>query len=484
MEHDADRETGFLTPVEPHGANVRSPADDADQRHCIGPGDAADDDERQQEPHTAVGIPVPTFRPILPKEARRMGEDEGGGAAAGLSNRREEWSNGHKRQVMPGLVRRTRIRRGQPARRSDGDRAPLRPIQPKAYTGLTESRERAYPSPGPTQQSLGSEASAETYEVGGGARLETVTLHRRPIDGPPAPFGTARRGSRRADNARRPGRVQRAQGRQTWRHIAPATGKIPVVPEAGPEPMSASNVPRRKRTNQASKDDAPAKRARSGFYDERTDEERREDVASVLRWLEEEFAEKERLSYSKEWCVPIPQERKASTVQAFYRGFHDADTLPVWSCRMCYRKCGKGELKDISWDAWVSSSVEKRDDSPLSCRNCFPEGNGIPTCAECASCLRKGYLSTAAQLHDRLGCEHMFPEELKGLTPVEEKLIALNSCYGFITKYSIADGQRQSLTYPKHVKGHITVFPNNIQELATRVLPRPLVKVMEEIHVS
>ena len=186
MEHDADRETGFLTPVEPH----------ADQRHRIRPGDAAEDDERQQEPYTAVAIPAPTFRPILPKEARRIGEDEGGGAAAGLSNRCEEWSNGHKRQAIPGLVRRTRIRRGRPARRSDGDRAPLRPIQPKQYTGLPESGERAYPSPGPTQQSLGSETSAETYEVGGGPRLETVTLHRQPIDGPPAPFGTARRGSR------------------------------------------------------------------------------------------------------------------------------------------------------------------------------------------------------------------------------------------------------------------------------------------------
>ncbi|KAJ4176466.1 hypothetical protein NW755_014399 [Fusarium falciforme] len=78
----------------------------------------------------------------------------------------------------------------------------------------------------------------------------------------------------------------------------------------------------------------------------------------------------------------------------------------------------------------------------------------------------------------------MFPEELKGLTPVEEKLISLNSCYGFITKYSVVDGQRQGVTYPKHVRGHITVFPNNVQELVTKVLPHPLVKVMDEIHVS
>lgn len=93
-------------------------------------------------------------------------------------------------------------------------------------------------------------------------------------------------------------------------------------------------------------------------------------------------------------------------------------------------------------------------------------------------------LSPAAQLHKRLGCEHMFPDDLKGLTPVEEKLIALNSCYGFISKHSLADGYRQGATYPRHIKGHITVFPNNVQEVATNVLPHPLLKVMEDIHVS
>ena len=78
----------------------------------------------------------------------------------------------------------------------------------------------------------------------------------------------------------------------------------------------------------------------------------------------------------------------------------------------------------------------------------------------------------------------MFPDELKGLTPVEEKLIALNMCYGFITKYTVPGGQRQSARYPKHIKGHITVFPNNVQELVSNVLPHPLVKVMDDIHVS
>ncbi|GJN66049.1 hypothetical protein PLICBS_000065 [Purpureocillium lilacinum] len=87
-------------------------------------------------------------------------------------------------------------------------------------------------------------------------------------------------------------------------------------------------------------------------------------------------------------------------------------------------------------------------------------------------------------IHMRLGCEHMFPKELKGLTPMEQKLIGLNSCYGFIATYSIPGGKKQTARYPRHVKGHITVFPNNVQELATKVLPHPLLQAMEEIHVS
>lgn len=96
---------------------------------------------------------------------------------------------------------------------------------------------------------------------------------------------------------------------------------------------AASHVARRKRTNQTRTDDAPAKRVRSRIHEERKDEERREDVPSVLK---EEFAEKERLSYGKEWCMPIPPERRASAVQAFYRAFYDADTPTLWACRIFY----------------------------------------------------------------------------------------------------------------------------------------------------
>ncbi|KAM4060911.1 PIF1-like helicase [Hirsutella rhossiliensis] len=124
---------------------------------------------------------------------------------------------------------------------------------------------------------------------------------------------------------------------------------------------------------------------------------------------------KERLSNDQTWCTPIPHDRKVSTVRDFYQAFHDASTLPIRTCMML-PQAGR----------------------PLTIF--MPE------------------------LLSRRRARHMFPDELKGLTLVEEKLVSLNSCYG-------------------HVKGHITVFPNNVQELATKVLRTPL-QALDEIHVS
>jgi hypothetical protein len=173
-----------------------------------------------------------------------------------------------------------------------------------------------------------------------------------------------------------------------------------------------------------------------------------------------------------------------STVQEFYGAFHDVATLPVHTCKICYRKFGLLDLEEVDWSAWISIRMATFRASQFKCKKCFPIGERVFGCAECVKGMGNGVLSPAARLHDRLGCEHTFPEELKGLSPVEEKLIALNSCYGFITKYSLSESQRQTVTYPKHVKGHITVFPNSVQELVSNVLPHPLVRVMDEIHVS
>ncbi|KAJ6436517.1 TPR domain-containing protein [Purpureocillium lavendulum] len=212
--------------------------------------------------------------------------------------------------------------------------------------------------------------------------------------------------------------------------------------------------------------------------------EQANDLAETLKALDDEFALKKRLSDEQEWCTPISQETKTSTVRAFYNAFHDKSTLSIRTCAICYRKWAEHELWKLSWDEWLRSCAPKDGTSPFGCGDCFPQGMPVSACAECVRCLGRDVLSPAAQLHGRLGCEHMFPEELKGLTPMEEKLIGLNSCYGFFATYTIPESKKQTARYPRHVKGHITVFPNNVQELATKVLPHPLVQAMEEIHVS
>jgi hypothetical protein len=240
----------------------------------------------------------------------------------------------------------------------------------------------------------------------------------------------------------------------------------------------------RKRQLPLNDDPTRHKRAKTSTRTEKCIEEQADELRSVLSWLEDEFAEKEWLSQEHRWCAPIPTDRKVSTVQSFYRAFHDVTTLPIETCMVCYRKYARAELDDISWDQWAASFGRSEEGVLFRCRSCFPIGGRASACVDCQAHMRKGVLSPAAQIHLCLGCEHVYPDELKGLTPVEEKLIAVNSCYGFITKYSLPGSRSQTVRYPRHVKGHITVFPNNVQELVTNVLPHPLLKVMDEIHVS
>ncbi|KAH7202797.1 hypothetical protein BKA60DRAFT_499119, partial [Fusarium oxysporum] len=195
----------------------------------------------------------------------------------------------------------------------------------------------------------------------------------------------------------------------------------------------------------------PRKRIRGGTRKQRRPELQAEDLASALRFLEDEFAVKESLSNEQMWCTPIPHERKVSTVRAFYKEFHDADNLPIRTCMLCYRQ---------PFAIFMSELLSRGRDLLSMCR--------VRSLLEAGCSVACGPASQAYW----------------GLTPVEEKLIGLNSCYGFVTRYSIASSQKQSVGYPKHIKGHITVFPNNVQELTTKVLPHPLVQVMEEIHVS
>jgi hypothetical protein len=240
----------------------------------------------------------------------------------------------------------------------------------------------------------------------------------------------------------------------------------------------------RKRKHRSQESSQPLKRPRSGGRRERTKTDQSDDLKDVLQWLENEYENKSKLSSTRGWCKPIPLDRKVETVQKFYSAMHNSKTLPIQTCSVCYRKCAEEDLEIVSSIDWKSLVVDgSRSPMPL-CVICYPNADSVTSCKSCARLLERGMLSPAAQLHTRLGCEHIYPDDLKGLTPVEEKLISLNSCYGFITKHSIESGHRQDMRYPRHVKGHILVFPNNVEELTTKVLPHPLVQLMENIHVS
>ncbi|KAM4062555.1 PIF1 protein [Hirsutella rhossiliensis] len=83
-----------------------------------------------------------------------------------------------------------------------------------------------------------------------------------------------------------------------------------------------------------------------------------------------------------------------------------------------------------------------------------------------------------------IGCEHQYPEALDDLSPVEERLIALHAPFGYITKFTVDNKTRSGISYRKHVKGHIVVFPNKVDDLVATVLPHPLLQAIENIHVS
>jgi hypothetical protein len=95
-----------------------------------------------------------------------------------------------------------------------------------------------------------------------------------------------------------------------------------------------------------------------------------EAVAAIIRALDEEFEEKERQSYGSVWCEPIPHERKVSTVREFYNAFHDAETLPIQTCTICYRKFAIAELEEVESIQSMLANLRARYGSQFDCRLC------------------------------------------------------------------------------------------------------------------
>ncbi|KAM5529293.1 hypothetical protein FOXYSP1_17137 [Fusarium oxysporum f. sp. phaseoli] len=139
------------------------------------------------------------------------------------------------------------------------------------------------------------------------------------------------------------------------------------------------------------------------------------------------------------------------------------------------------------WRRDLPSSLLRATVALQECQKCLPlTGDAqVDVCLECRGSFDRGKLPKACSVNNmNIGCEHRYPKELDGLSPLEERLIALQAPFGYITKFTVDNKTPSSASYRKHIKGHIVVFPNNVDDLVTTVLPHPLLRTIENIHVS
>jgi hypothetical protein len=212
-------------------------------------------------------------------------------------------------------------------------------------------------------------------------------------------------------------------------------------------------------------------------------------LKALLDNVENDFEQKLNMSKERTWCNPIPQSRKIETIQSFLQAMTNKETLPIATCHFCYLKKCPSELSEFNWKIELVAALKDSLKPIFQCQRCFPTEEGqnlVPVCESCLRAFRQNKIPKDCSSESILiGCECRYPPELDSLTPLEEKLISLNTAYGYITKFAITKSKIQGggLAYRKHIKGHITVFPNDIESLTTTVLPHPLLESLSNIHI-
>ena len=213
-------------------------------------------------------------------------------------------------------------------------------------------------------------------------------------------------------------------------------------------------------------------------------QEQRRQLEELLLNVDEAFQRKQDSSTRREWCNPVSVRLKIDTIQAFLHAMHDPTTLETHTCALCYLKRTLRDLEPFDWKQGVPDALRLTMAPLFGCSICFPpeaEGPSVPACCTCRRALSGGKVPPDCMGSTmQIGCEHRYPAELRQLTPLEEKLIALDSAYGFITKFNVKRGQDTGPTYRRHVKGHITVFP---VESVSAILPHPLISTLEKVHI-
>ncbi|KAK7418113.1 hypothetical protein QQZ08_011368 [Neonectria magnoliae] len=148
----------------------------------------------------------------------------------------------------------------------------------------------------------------------------------------------------------------------------------------------------------------------------------KEALGTLMQAVEQSFQEKQAASNRRDWCNPVPASRKIDTVQSFLKAFHDEGSMEIAVCSVCYLQKKPRDLDHVDW-------------------------------------------------------KRALPDEIR--LAMTNLLVS----YGFITKFNIQRGQLTGPTYRKHVAGHITVFPNDVESLAATILPHPLVSTLEQVRV-
>ncbi|KAL6405949.1 transposase [Ilyonectria robusta] len=210
-------------------------------------------------------------------------------------------------------------------------------------------------------------------------------------------------------------------------------------------------------------------------------------LESILEYHESCFHAKRDASLSRSWCKEAPHALQVETSKSFYEAFTDERMLPISHCTFCYRKCPLANITAIHWRTYLTAALLQATTALQKCKKCLPQGDdmGVDICLECRGVFENGKLPKACSVNNMsIGCEHRYPRELDGLSPVEERLIALQAPFGYITKFTVDNKTPSGVSYRKHVKGHIVVFPNNVDDLVATVLPHPLLQTIENIHVS
>ncbi len=215
--------------------------------------------------------------------------------------------------------------------------------------------------------------------------------------------------------------------------------------------------------------------------------QQKEMLDRLVQAAERSFQEKQAVSIRRDWCNPVPAQLKVDTVQTFLKAFHDESAMEIATCSVCYMKKKPRDLDHVDWKRAVPAGIRPAITGLLACKRCFPDEDGeadVPICFTCRDAFDRHRVPAACMgSTTHIGCEHRYPKALRELTPLEEKLISLNAAYGFITKFNVQRGQQTGPTYRKHIVGHISVFPNDVESLAVTILPHPLVSTLDQVHV-